>query len=245
MKTSLDRAAVVTVSLLMIVLWLVYRSFWLALVPLATIGISVVIARGLLAWMILAGWDVSPLVELFLIALLFGTGTDFCLFLSWRFAEHLNRNNPVGSMRATLARSFTALVTSAGTIIIGLLLMGTTRFKLFSSTGPSVALGLGLALLATLSLTPALLIILARVHPRAFDGLAGSSTELWDKLGPAAMARPLRSWLLTILAMIPLSLLALRTEFIQDLMTELPRKTQSVQDFRLVASKFDPGCWPP
>ncbi len=45
-KTSLDRAAVVTVFLLMIVLWFVYRSFWLALVPLATIGISVVIAAG-------------------------------------------------------------------------------------------------------------------------------------------------------------------------------------------------------
>jgi putative drug exporter of the RND superfamily len=244
-KTSLDRAAVVTVFLLMLVLWFVYRSFWLALVPLATIGISVVIARGLLAWMILAGWEVSSLVELFLIAILFGTGTDFCLFLSWRFAEQLNRNNPVGSMRATLARSFTPLVTSAGTIIIGLLLMGTTRFKLFSSTGPSVAMGLGLALLATLSLTPALLIVLARVHPRAFDGLAGSSTERWDRIGAAAMARPLRSWMFTILAMLPLSLLAMRTEFIQDLLTELPRQTESVRDFGLLASKFDPGMLAP
>ena len=82
---------VATVVLLLIVLLAVYRSFWLALVPLATIGISLVIARGLLAWMILAGWEVSSLVELFLIAILFGTGTDFCLFLSWRYAEHFNR----------------------------------------------------------------------------------------------------------------------------------------------------------
>src|SRR5581483_528488 len=81
-KTSLDRAALATVVLLMIVLLLVYRSFWLALVPLVTIGLSVVIARGLLAWTIRAGWEVSSLVELFLIAILFGTGTDFCLFLS-------------------------------------------------------------------------------------------------------------------------------------------------------------------
>ncbi len=244
-KTSLDRAAVATVVLLMIVLLLVYRSFWLALVPLVTIGLSVIIARGLLAWTIRGGWEVSSLVELFLIAILFGTGTDFCLFLSWRFAEHLNRNNPVGSMRATLSRSFMPLVTSAGTIMIGLLLMGTTKFKLFSSTGPSVAMGLGLALLATLSLTPALLVLLARIHPRAFDGLAGTSTELWDRLGAAAMARPLRSWLFTILAMLPLSLLALRTGFIQDLMTELPKRTQSVEDFRLVASKFEPGMLAP
>ena len=154
-QTSLDRAAVATVVLLLIVLLAVYRSFWLALVPLATIGISLLISRGVLAWMILAGWEVSSLVELFLIAMLFGTGTDFCLFISWRYAEHLNPSNPAGSMRVTLARSFSALVTSAGTIIIGLLLMGTTHFKLFSSTGPSVALGLVIALAATLSLTPA------------------------------------------------------------------------------------------
>ena len=136
--------------------------------------------------MILAGWEVSSLVELFLIALLFGTGTDFCLFISWRYAEHLNPSNPAGSMRVTLARSFSALVTSAGTIIVGLLLMGTTHFKLFSSTGPSVAIGLVMALAATLSLTPALLVLLARVHPGAFDGLAGGSREFWERLGRAA-----------------------------------------------------------
>jgi RND superfamily putative drug exporter len=244
-QTSLDRAAVATIVLLMIVLLAVYRSFWLALVPLATIGASLVIARGLLAWMMLAGWELSPLVELFLIAILFGTGTDFCLFLSWRYAEHLNPYNPVGSMRATLARSFTALVTSAGTIIIGLLLMGTTRFKLFSSTGPSVALGLSLALVATLTLTPALLVLLARFHPRSFEGLASSSRAFWDRLGRGAMARPLRSWLFTLLGMLPLAILGLQTEFIQDLMTELPSGASSAKDFRLVASKFDPGMLAP
>jgi RND superfamily putative drug exporter len=244
-QTSLDRAAVATVVLLMIVLLVVYRSFWLALVPLITIGVSLVISRGVLAWMMLAGWELSPLVELFLIAILFGTGTDFCLFLSWRYAEHLNPKNPAGSMRVTLSRSMTPLVTSAGTIIIGLLLMGTTRFKLFSSTGPSVALSLALALLATLTLTPALLVMLARLHPRAFDGLAGTSREFWDRLGRAAMARPLRSWLFTVLAMVPLSILGLRTHFIQDLMTELPPTASSARDFRLVASKFDPGMLAP
>ena len=47
-QTSLDRAAVATVVLLLIVLLAVYRSFWLALVPLVTIGISLVISRGVL-----------------------------------------------------------------------------------------------------------------------------------------------------------------------------------------------------
>ena len=84
-------------------------------------------------------------------------------------------------MKLTLSRSFVPLVTSAGTIIIGLLLMGTTKFKLFSTTGPSVALGLALSLLATLTLTPALLVLLARYPPavvswfhRAVQRLLGS-----------------------------------------------------------------------
>ena len=86
--------------LLLVVLLVVYRSFWLALVPLATIGVSLVIARGVLAWMTLAGWEISPLVELFLVAVLFGSGTDFCLFISWRFAEHWDPDDPAGAMRA-------------------------------------------------------------------------------------------------------------------------------------------------
>ena len=161
-KKTLDRAALATVFLLLIVLLGVYRSLLLALVPMATIGVGLGISRGVLAWMTQMGWEMSPLVELFLVVILFGCGTDFVLFLSWRFGEHWNRANPAGAMRVTLRRSLAPLLTSAGTVIVGLSLMGLTRFKLFSATGPSVALGLAITLLATLTLTPALLILLAR-----------------------------------------------------------------------------------
>jgi RND superfamily putative drug exporter len=130
-QTSLDRAALATVVLLLAVLMAVYRSLWLAAVPLISIGVCLVISRGVLAWMTRAGWEISPLVELFLIVLLFGSGTDFCLFVSWRFGEHWNAANPGGAMRATLRHALHPLLTSAGTVIIGLSIMGTTRFKLF------------------------------------------------------------------------------------------------------------------
>ena len=150
-STSLDRAAIATVILLLIVLYSVYRSILLSLVPIVTIAISLVISRGMLAWLNLLGWETSPLVELFLVAVLFGSGTDFCLFLSWRFAENWDPDDPAAAMRKTLKTSSLALLTTAGTVIIGLSLMGTTKFKLFSSTGPSVALGLAVTLAATLT----------------------------------------------------------------------------------------------
>jgi RND superfamily putative drug exporter len=244
-QASLDRAAVATVVLLLIVLLLVYRSLFLAMVPLVTIGISLIIARGLLAWLALAGWEISPLVELFLVALLFGTGTDFCLFLSWRFAEHFNPRNPAGVMKLTLNRSFMPLLTSAGTIIIGLLLMGTTKFKLFSTTGPSVALGLAISLLATLTLTPALLVLLTRYRARSFRGFTAPSSGLWEQLGRSVMARPLQSWALTLVVMLPLAILGLQTRFVMDLLSEMPTSTVSGENLRLVASKFDPGMLAP
>jgi RND superfamily putative drug exporter len=244
-QISLDRAAVATLVLLLIVLLMVYRSLLLALVPLVTIAISLVISRGLLAWLTLAGWQISPLVELFLIAILFGTGTDFCLFLSWRFAEHFNPKNPTGVMKLTLSRSFMPLVTSAGTIIIGLLLMGTTKFKLFSTTGPSVALGLTISLCATLTLTPALLVLLAYHRPRSFHGFMAPSSGFWERLGRLAMARPLRSWCLTLLAMVPLSVLGMQSRFVMDLLAEMPQTTDSGKNLNLVAEKFEPGMMAP
>jgi RND superfamily putative drug exporter len=240
-QKSLDRAAIATVFLLLMVLLAVYRSFLLAMIPLATIGVGLVLSRSLLAWMTVAGWSISPLVELFLIVLLFGCGTDFCLFLSWRFGEHWNASNPAGAMRATLKRSFEPLLTSAGTVIVGLSLMGTTRFELFSSTGPSVAIGLGLTLIVCLTLTPALLILLAKHRPRSFAGLTAPSTGFWDDLGHRVLARPVLTWLATVALLLPVAIVGLRTEFLQDLFSELSPKTPSVRGIKLVSEKLGPG----
>ncbi len=244
-QTSLDRAAMATVILLLGVLLVVYRSVWLSMVPLATIGLCLVISRGLLAWMARAGWELSPLVELFLIVLLFGTGTDFCLFISWRFGEHWDARNPSAAMRITLRRGARALVTSAGTVFVGLMLMGTNQFKLFATTGPSVALGLAVTLAASLTLTPAALVLLARWRPGSFAGMTGPSTGFWDRFAHRVLGRPVRSWLGALVLMAPLAYLGTRTTFTQDALLELPDRTPSTDGLRLVADKFGPGIAAP
>ena len=248
-QKSLDRAAIVTVFLLMAVLLAVYRSAWLAAIPLATIGVSLVISRGVLAWLSPSlariGLGLSPLVELFLVVILFGSGTDFCLFLSWRFGEHWNAANPAGAMRTTLKRAVVALVTSAGTVVAGLSLMGFMRFKLFASTGPSVALGLLLTLAASLTLTPALLVLLARYHPKSFAGLTRPTSGFWDVVGHKVLARPILTWGVALLVMVPFAVLGMRTTFVQDTFAELPPETPSVKGMRLIAEKFGPGVVAP
>ncbi len=244
-QVSLDRAALATVVLLLGVLLFVYRSFLLALVPIATIGMCVIISRGVLAWLAIAGWEISPLVELFLIVLLFGSGTDFCLFVSWRFGEHWDARNPAGAMRMTLRRGSSALLTSAGTVFVGLMLMGTTKFKLFSSTGPSVALGLVITVAASLTLAPSLLVLLARWRPQSFHGMTAPSSGFWDRFAHRVLGRPILSWAGALALMIPLAILGTQTTFTQDTLLELPSKTASALGLRLMAEKFGPGMASP
>jgi RND superfamily putative drug exporter len=244
-QTSLDRAAVITVFLLLGVLLFVYRSIWLALAPLVTIGVGVVVSRAALGWLAEWGWEVSPLVELFLIVILFGCGTDFCLLISWRFGEHWNPKDPAAAMRTALRHAAEPLLTSAGTVIVGLTLMGTTRFKLFSSTGPSVALGLGLTLVACLTLMPALLILLARFRPRSFRGLTSPPSGFWDDVGRFVLARPVLAWVATLVVMVPMGALGLSTFYVQDMLTEMPGDLPAVRALRQIAGKFGPGSVAP
>ncbi len=244
-RITLDRAAVATVVLLLGVLLAVYRSLWLSLVPMLTIGASLLLARAVLAWMALAGWQLSCLVELFLIVILFGCGTDLCLLISWRFAELWDPDDPAAAMGEALRRARHALLTSSATVIVGLSLMGANQFCLFSSTGPSVAVGLALTLLATLTLTPALLIVLARWRPRCFDGLRAPSSGFWERIGYGILGYPRVTVVLILVAMGPLAILGLRSRVVFDMLKEQPAGTASVTGLRLIADKFGAGAVAP
>jgi RND superfamily putative drug exporter len=240
---TLDMALIVVVVLLLIVLLIVYRSLLLALVPLATIGVSLLIARGLVAWTALwTGVDPNPLVELFLIAVLFGTGTDLVLLLSWRFAEHWDgQSDPAPIVAQTVHHEAVAIVSSAGTLILALSLLVLARFKLFSQTGPFVALGMAVGLLAALSLAPALLVLLARYRPRSFAGFRHRASGFWPAMGRQALAQPLLGWLAGVAVLALPALAALRVETTYDMVGELPKDTPALAGLKTIVEKFGPS----
>ena len=198
------------------------------------------ISRSILAWMTLSGWEVSPLVELFLVALLFGCGTDFCLFVSWRLgALEFRRPRPRDAG-------------DAGTVVRDALDQrrhgdrravadGDDAVQAISSTGPSVAIGLAITLAAALSLTPALDHCGSALPPlvQRFDG---TIVEAVGTCRPRGAVRPLVTWLATVLVMAPLAVLGLRSTFVQDVMIEMPRAVTSVKNLRWLATKFETGA---
>src|SRR5207253_8253857 len=87
---SLDDTTTATIILVVVVLLLVYRSPLLALIPLVTIGVAAWVAMQLLALVtLIPGVRLVNISQVFAIVLIFGAGTDYCLFLIARYREAL------------------------------------------------------------------------------------------------------------------------------------------------------------
>src|SRR5262245_3447318 len=103
---SLDGTTAATVLLVVIILLLVYRSPLLALVPLATIAVSTWVALKLLALMtLIPGVYLVNVSKVFAIVLLYGAGTDYCIFLISRYREELGKGEELAAAVSRSVRS--------------------------------------------------------------------------------------------------------------------------------------------
>jgi putative drug exporter of the RND superfamily len=218
---SLDGTTLATVLLVLVVLLLVYRAPLLALVPLATIALSVWVSMNLLALMtLLPGVHLVNISKVFAIVILYGAGTDYCLFLISRYREELSAGQPIPSaLGLSVGAVGGALAASAGTVMCGLGLMGTAEFAKVRYAGPAIALSLGVALVASLTVTPALLRLLGKKvfwpgnAPRRLRKGRGPALEresvLWGTLSHMVARRPIAIWCLAVLVLLPFALLGL------------------------------------
>lgn len=162
-RESIDRTTVITLVLVILILLWVYRSPVTPVVPLITIGIALLVSQGVIALLADAGMRVSSLVETFMIVIIFGAGTDYCLFLISRFREEVGRSHEYRkTLAATVAVVGGVIASSAGTVIVGFTAQGVAKFGMFRTVGPAMAIAVVITLVAGLTLTPALI--------RAFGG---------------------------------------------------------------------------
>src|SRR3546814_7540473 len=93
-----------------------------------------------------------------LVVMLFGAGTDYCLFISSRYREDLVAGDPIA---VTVVRSTkvigAVIAASAATVIVGFSSMITADFGIFKTMGPAIGIAIAVTLVAGLTLTPALL----------------------------------------------------------------------------------------
>jgi RND superfamily putative drug exporter len=181
-----------TLVFILVLLLLIFRSLLAPFITIIPAFMAVAISGPLVAEAANAGLKVSQIAQLMLIVLVLGAGTDYGLFLVFRVREQLRAGiEPKDAVRNSLVKVGESITFSAATVIAALLTLLAATFQIYSQLGIPLAIGIGVMLLAGLTLLPALLAIFGRVafwpsRTRSGTGKVG----IWGRLAARIVRRP-------------------------------------------------------
>ncbi|MBV8180997.1 MAG: MMPL family transporter [Mycobacterium sp.] len=176
--------------LVLIVLLVVYRNVVTMLLPLITIGLSLVIAQAMVAgYSELTGSGVSNQSIVFLSAIMAGAGTDYAVFLISRYHDYRRRGEDFDqAVKRAMISIGKVIAASASSVGITFLLISFARMGVFKTVGASAAIGIGVAFLAALTLLPAILVL---AGPRGWVKPRRELTaRLWRRSGIRIVRQP-------------------------------------------------------
>ncbi len=244
---STERTTIVTVILVIALLFIIYRSPFAVLIPLITITLAYLVSRGVLGYLTQAGWQISSLLDTYMVVLVFGAGTDYSLFFISRFREELAHHSAYEAAVRSVQRIGAVISASALTTMVGLSALGFARFGLVKTMGPGLAVAVGITLLAGLTLTPALLSLFGRhlFWPRKTSVENTQPSAFWVKVSNLVAIRPLIPVIVisALLALPYLGLLQYRENL--SVVGSLPKTTDSRQGFDAIAEHFPHGEFAP
>ncbi len=194
-------------AVVIVLLLITYRSPALWLLPVVTVVIALISAEALVYLLAAhAGLTVNGQSAGILSVLVFGAGTDYALLLTARYREELRRHEDRHeAMAVALRRAGPAIIASAGTVILSLLTLTIAELNSTKGMGPVLAIGVGVALAAMITLLPALLVIFGRwifwpVRP-TFGSAEPTSSGFWARVGRRVAVRPRVVWVATALVL--------------------------------------------
>lgn len=202
-----NQVELISVAFILILLLLIFRSLLAPFITLIPAFMSVAIAGPLVAEAAHHGLKVSQLSQLLLIVLVLGAGTDYGLFLVFRVRENLRLGQPSKeAVVNALMKVGESITFSAFTVIAALLSLLFATFQIYSDLGIPLAIGIGVMLLAGLTLLPALLAIFGRAAFWPTKNRAGAATEgAWGKTAARIVKRPAVALTIGVVAMAGLS----------------------------------------
>lgn len=198
-NTKLLGATAAVVALLLVI---TYRSPLLFIIPLLVVGVADRLAS-VVATHVMAGLDVAfnDGTTSILSILVFGAGTDYALLLISRYkAELTTHPSRYTAMAVALRRTAEAVLTSAVTVVLGVLTLILSLTPSTRALGVASAIGITVVSAFVLVVLPAALVSFGRwvfwpVIPRA-SGNSGVSADdaahrtVWFRVGTAVARRP-------------------------------------------------------
>ena len=202
------KVTVLTVLVIAVMLLLVYRSIVTMILVLITVLIEMSAARGIVAFLGNSGIiGLSTYSTNILTLLVIAAGTDYAIFLLGRY--HEDRSNGIDRETSyyNMYRGTSHVILGSGLTVAGAVFcLSFTRLPYFQSLGIPAAIGVLVALLAALTLAPAVMTIGGRFG--LLDPKRKARTRGWRRIGTAIVRWP-GPILVATLAVAAVGLLAL------------------------------------
>ncbi|WP_319449251.1 MULTISPECIES: RND family transporter [unclassified Mycobacterium] len=179
-----------TVALILLLLLVVYRSVVAAAIPLISVGLAMAVARPIVAALGQAGLiEVSLFSVALIAAMMLGAGTDYAIFLIGRYHERRRCGVDPAVALSDAYRGVAPVIAGSGlTVAAALACLSVAEVSVFRSAGIPCAIGILVAMLASLTLAPALIGLAARrglLEPRR-----SVIARRWRRIGVAVARWP-------------------------------------------------------
>ncbi|MGV0579218.1 MMPL family transporter [Mycolicibacterium elephantis] len=179
-----------TVGVIAIMLLIVYRSPVTMIVALITVLVEMAAARGIVSFLASTGFiGLSTYSTNLLTLLVIAAGTDYVIFWLGRYHERRNEGWDREAAFYDMYRGTSHVILGSGLTIAGAVFCLTfTRLPYFQSLGVPAAIGVLVALAASLTLAPAVLVVAGRfglLDPKRMTAKRG-----WRRISTAIVRWP-------------------------------------------------------
>ena len=199
---------ILSVLFILLLLLFTFRALLAPFVALFPSAVALIAAEPVIAASTHLGVQVSDLTPVLLVVVMLGAGTDYGLFLIFRLREEIRRGlAPHDAVAFSLDKVGESITFSGLTVIAALSTVVIATFGLYQGFGPALAIGIAMALLANLTLLPALLAICGRAVFWPRIPVAGQVKRgRWGGIAARVVGHPVRTLVLGLVILGGLSL---------------------------------------
>jgi RND superfamily putative drug exporter len=229
--------SIATAGLIALILLIVYRSVFTALLPLLVIGLSLAVGRGLLSALGELGMPVSQFTVAFMTAILLGAGTDYTVFLISRYHEQRRAQvAPDQALEHATASIGRVILASAATVALAFAAMVFANLSVFAGMGPACAVAVLVGFVATVTLLPPVLSLAAK---RGIGEPKSDRTRrYWNSVAVAVVRKPVPLLLVSLAILLAFSAVATTITLSYDDRKGQPDTTASNQGYQLLDRHF-------
>ncbi|MFD2670570.1 MMPL family transporter [Marinicrinis sediminis] len=240
-QEGLKKTEYITVVFILLILFVVFRSAIAPFIPLLTVGISYITAQSVVAFLV-DGIDfpLSNFTQIFMVAVMFGIGTDYCILLISRFKEELAKGDKIQAIVTTYRTAGKTVLFSGIAVMIGFASIGFSTFSLYKSA-VAVAVGVAFLMLALVTIVPFFMAVLGKsIFWPVNRNLDHGHSKLWEWAGKSSLKRPLLAFLAVAILSSPF-LITYKGTLSYNSLDEIGDGYNSVKAFNLISDGFSAG----